>query len=128
MSETVFILGAGASQQAGAPVMGDFLDVARALMKNKQNADVAAESELVFKGIDALQNVHSKAELDLLNLESVFAAFEMAQLLKRLPGLTEEEIEKLPSAMRRLICHTLESTIKFPVDSSTRGREHISPI
>lgn len=118
MSETVFVLGAGASQQAGAPVMKEFLDIAYDLMKHGQNQEIADDSTLVFKGIDALQRVHSKAELDLLNLESVFAAFEMARLLKRLSGLTDEEIEKLPSAMRRVICHTLESTIRFPIATS----------
>jgi NAD-dependent SIR2 family protein deacetylase len=118
MSEIVVILGAGASAQAGAPVMSDFLDVAYDLMKHGQNREIAADSDLVFKGKDALQRVHSKAELDLQNLEAVFAAFEMAQLLKRLPDFKEEEIEKLPAAMRRVICHTLESTIRFPIELS----------
>lgn len=118
MSEIVFVLGAGASAQAGAPVMQDFLDVAYDLMKRKQSQEIAADSDLVFKGIDALQRVHSKAKLDLQNLEAVFAAFEMARLLKRLAGLTDDEIDKLPSAMRRVICHTLESTIRFPIHTA----------
>src|ERR1700688_1875071 len=116
MSEIVFVLGAGASVGAGAPVMRDFLDIAYDLMKRGQNREIAADSDLVFKGLDALQRVHSKAELDLQNLEAVFAAFEMAKLLKRLSDFTQEDIEKLPSAMRRVICHTLESTIRFPIE------------
>jgi NAD-dependent SIR2 family protein deacetylase len=126
MSDTVFILGAGASQDAGAPLMRNFLDVAFDLKKRGQNEEVSNDSELVFKGVDALQNVHSKAQLDICNLESVFAAFEMARLLKRLSSLTEEEIEHLPSAMRRVICHTLESTIEFPVVRSSERNPHIS--
>lgn len=124
MSETVFVLGAGASRQAGAPVMREFLDVAYDLMKHGQNQEIADDSTLVFKGIDALQRVHSKAELDLLNLESVFAAFEMAKLLKRLSDFKDEEIEKLPSAMRRVICHTLESTIRFPIATSETANRY----
>jgi hypothetical protein len=115
VSETVFIFGAGASQQAGAPVMQDFLDVARQLKKEKQNEEIASDSDLVFKGIDALQRVHSKAQLDIHNLESVFAAFEMARMLNRLPGLSEEEVNQLPSAMGRVIQHTLEAKILLPV-------------
>jgi NAD-dependent SIR2 family protein deacetylase len=127
MSNTVFILGAGASQQAGAPLMRNFLDIASDLKKHRRDGDVSRDSELVFKGVDALQSVHSKAQLDICNLESVFAAFEMAKLLKRLAGLTEEEIEHLPSAMRRVICHTLESTIKFPVVRPLETQGRISP-
>ena len=33
MSKTVFILGAGASREAGAPLMFDFLDTAENIMK-----------------------------------------------------------------------------------------------
>lgn len=117
MSEIIFVLGAGASVGAGAPVMNNFLDVAYDLMKRGQNTEIAADSDLVFKGIDALQRVHSKAELDLQNLEAVFAAFEMANLLKRLSDFEREEIEKLPAAMKRVICHTLESTIQFPIET-----------
>jgi hypothetical protein len=75
MSETVFIMGAGASKAAGAPLMNDFLDVADALRKKARDADF----DLVFRGRDALQLVLPKATMDLLNLESVFAAFEMAK-------------------------------------------------
>ena len=35
MSNTVFVLGAGASKKAGAPLMGDFLDAAYDLWRMK---------------------------------------------------------------------------------------------
>ena len=117
MSETVFIFGAGASRDAGAPTMKDFLGVARQLRKTGGADEIASDSQLVFKGIDALQAVHSKADLDLDNLESVFAAFEMAQMLNKLFGLDEEGISRLPSAMSRVIQHTLESSIKLHVSN-----------
>ncbi len=112
MSETVFIIGAGASKTAGAPLMNDFLDVADSLRKNPTPG---ADFDLVFRGRDALQSVLSKATMDLLNLESVFAAFEMARLLRRLGSLSIEEIDALPGAMSRLIQYTLETTISFPM-------------
>jgi NAD-dependent SIR2 family protein deacetylase len=113
MSETVFIIGAGVSKEAGAPLMNDFLDVADGLRKNP--ATRVPELDLVFRGRDALQSVLSKASIDLLNLESVFAAFEMAKLLRRLGLLSIEEIDALPGAMARLIQCTLETTITFPI-------------
>jgi hypothetical protein len=71
--------------------------------------------DLVFRGRDALQAVHSKSTMDLLNLESVFAAFEMAKLLRRLGTLSVEEVDALPGAMTRVIQQTLETTIRFPI-------------
>lgn len=112
MSQTVIILGAGASKGAGAPLMNEFLDVADDLRKGSSQRD--KDFDLVIKGRDALQLVHSKATMDLLNLESVFAAFEMARLLQRLGSLSLEEIDALPGAMSRVIQRTLEATIKFP--------------
>jgi hypothetical protein len=113
MSETVFIVGAGVSKKAGAPLMKDFLDVADKLRKRCKPPD--DDFELVFRGKDALQAVYSKATLDLVNVEAVYAAFEMAALLRRLDPLSPEEIQKLPTAMARLIYRTLEDQISFPV-------------
>jgi hypothetical protein len=111
VSETVVILGAGVSKTAGAPLMNEFLDVADRLRREFKPSN--SDFELVFKGKDALQAVHSKAAMDLLNLESVFAAFEMAKLVHSLGQLSVDEIEALPSAMARVIQQTLEATIKF---------------
>jgi hypothetical protein len=113
MSKTVFIIGAGVSKQAGAPLMNDFLDVADRLRKTPGSGD--SDFDLVFRGRDALQGVHSKSTMDLLNLESVFAAFEMAKLLRKLGPLSVEDVEALPEAMTRVIQRTLETTIMFPV-------------
>src|SRR6266478_4693763 len=113
MSETVIIIGAGRSKHAGAPLMNDFLDVADQIRRAFPRSNPDKDFELVFKGRDALQSVHSKATMDLLNLESVFAAFEMARLLHSLGDLSIEEIEALPGAMSRVIQRTLEDTVKF---------------
>jgi hypothetical protein len=100
MSEIVFILGAGASREAGAPLMNDFLDVAYDIKKRlPDHADTLKDFNLVFKGIAALEASVAKANVDLQNVESVFAAFEMAKLLGRLGSLSNEEINSLPTAM-----------------------------
>lgn len=119
MSEIVFILGAGASKRAGAPLMDDFLDVADDLRKQDLAKKVREDFNLVFKAMAELQQAQSKARLDIVNLESVFAAFEMAKILELLGSLTPEEIRSLPKAMKTLIVTTLELSINLPV--SDRG-------
>jgi hypothetical protein len=117
MSSTVFILGAGASKQAGAPLMADFLDTAYDLWRLKLSGDVAKAFELVFKGISDLQSVHSKANLNIDNIESVFAAFEMAKTLHGFGGYTSDRIDELLRAMRHLIVETIQRTLKLPVQN-----------
>ncbi len=120
----MFILGAGASAEAHAPMMSDFLDRADELRKR----GAGSEFELVFRAIAALQAVHSKAQLNLDNLESVFGAFEMAQLAGRLPGLSGEELENLIKAFRAVIVQTLESSIQmqYSSDRVTGSPSHLA--
>jgi hypothetical protein len=113
MSEFVFILGAGASKVAGAPLMNDFLDVADRLRRTNKVDKEKADFDLVFKARGALQAAHSKAQLDINNIESVYGAFEMARLLNSLAPLQSADLARLPVAMRQVIVKTLESTIVF---------------
>lgn len=115
MSEIVFILGAGASKDAGAPLMAEFLDKAEEIRKQKDLGDSKTDFDLVFDAISAMQIIHSKSDIDLDNIESVFATFEMARLLGRLPGSLTANVESLTVSMRRLISKTLERTVTFPV-------------
>lgn len=124
MSETVFILGAGASQNAGVPLMNEFLTVAEKLWRDGRVSEPEDSFGLVFKAISSLQAVHSKAALSFENIESAFAAFEMARLIGRLGDLSAEEIERLPTAMRVVISRTIEETAKFPV---VGGQIHAAP-
>jgi hypothetical protein len=57
VSDTVFVLGAGASAEAGAPVMSNFFDVARELERQGRVGAAATEFRAVFKGIRALSMV-----------------------------------------------------------------------
>lgn len=116
MSRTVFVLGAGASREAGAPLMNDFLDAAEDLERS------ATERSLVFRAISELGRAHSKATLDVNNLESVYAAFEMANLAGRLGNLGNEEITHLVPELQALIARTLEARIRFPIREIKPGR------
>jgi hypothetical protein len=122
MSEVVFILGAGASKDCGAPLMNDFLDTASRLLSTNDVGGKKEDFERVFRAISSLQAVHSKAQLDLNNIESIFTALEIANILQKLPGFEPEEIPLAIASLKELIVVTLERTIEFP----TRGR-HILP-
>jgi hypothetical protein len=113
MSEVVFILGAGASKDSGAPLMAEFLTVAEELRKREDLENFGKDFDVVFEVISHLQVVHSKADLDLDNIESVFAAFEMGRLIGNLPGHSSVDFKSLSVSMRRLISKTLERTVRF---------------
>src|SRR5438034_6616029 len=98
MARTVFVLGAGASKEGGAPVLNDFLDTAEELLRQNRVGKAAEQFELVIRARNSLQAVHSKAILNVRNLENVFGAFEMGRMLRRCGLLGLEDIDKLPAA------------------------------
>src|SRR5690606_2496781 len=113
-----FILGAGASKDCGAPLMNEFLDTASRLLSindvNGKNEDFVR----VFKAISSLQAVHSKSQIDLNNIESIFTALEIANVLQKLPGFKPEEIPLAIASLKELIVVTLERTIDFPTEGN----------
>jgi hypothetical protein len=112
MSKIVFFLGAGASKDAGAPLMKEFLDVAadlRASGKISQSDFLSFDS--VLRARSALQKVHSKAQIGIHNVEEVFSAFEMASTLGVLGEYSEKEIDDLRRHMRVVIARTIEQTL-----------------
>ena len=114
MSKIVFILGAGASRDCGAPLMYDFLDTASSLLSTGEVNPKKEHFERVFKAISSLQAVHSKSQLDLNNIESIFTALEIANILGKLPNFNPEEIPNVIASLKELIVATLEHTILFP--------------
>lgn len=110
-------MGAGASKQAGAPLMADFLDCAYDLVRLKTPGIIESGNDfnLVFDAISELRGIHYKAHLDLDNIEIVFGAIEMGLLLKKLGSKNEGEIKTLRDALITLIYKTLESSVAFPV-------------
>jgi len=117
MATTVFILGAGASKQAGVPLMMEFLDSAYSLWKTGNVSESDKQFSEVFRGIGELQRVHSKSQLDIQNVESVFSAFEMAKTLRKFGGYKSEEIDSLIGSMKTVIVKTIEKTLNLPVIS-----------
>ena len=124
MSETVLILGAGASAEAGAPVMRNFLDVARRLERRPAGEQPSIDVEAfrrVFSAIAELNQVYAKANIDTDNIEAVFAAFEMGRLFDRLGSLPSDRVRQLSDDMRTLIVDTLEVEIKLVVETGQQS-------
>jgi hypothetical protein len=121
----VFILGAGASKLAGAPLMNDFLDRAEYLWRAGQIREGGGSFERVFQAISELQQVHSKSQLDIQNVESVFAAFEMAKTINKFADYSRQRIAELVSAMKEVIVKTIERTVRLPVRG---GGQPLAPI
>ena len=117
--KTVFIFGAGASQQAGGPLMSGFLDCAQDLLRLKVEGVIEAKDAFdeVFNALAELQGIHSKSYLDLNNIEIVCGAIEMGLLLRRLGKRNVESIGKLRNSLITLIYKTLEYSIRFPIES-----------
>jgi len=115
MSNTVFILGAGCSKLAGAPLINEFLDTAYHLHTTGEPTPQSEHFERVFKAIGSLQLVHSKAQLDLNNIETIFNTFEIANTIKKLPGFHSDEIPQVIRSLKELIVTTIETTLVFPV-------------
>ena len=117
--KTIFILGAGASRQGGAPLMADFIDKARDLFRA---GNVGRHEEAFRTFFDALgdaQVIHSKSRLDTNNIEAVFSAFEFAQIIKSFCGYEMRRISTLPEAAKGLIAQTIEETLLFPIVNSS---------
>ncbi len=81
--KTVFIFGAGASKYAGAPLMNDFFDRAQEINRAEKirTGKPIVSFETVLDAISDLGIIHSKAYLDLDNLETVFEAIEMGLII-----------------------------------------------
>jgi len=120
MSRHVFVLGAGASREAGGPLMSDFLDRAESL-RDLGGQFEKASFDLVFRAIAQLRIAHSKAVLDIDNVESVLGAFEMARLFGSLGSLSSAEVAALPAAMDHVMSRTVESSLRYAVTNHRLG-------
>jgi len=122
MSKTVFILGAGASKDSGAPLMNEFLDRSRKLYSSGECGERFREDfEHVFHAISKLQRIHSKSVLDIFNIEEVFAAFEMAKLINKFPGdefSKKVDIDHLIKSLKRVIYVTLEKSTPLVTENT----------
>jgi hypothetical protein len=111
-TKTVFILGAGASADAGLPLMNNFFDKAKRIFKQFNSLPEIVKNkehfERVFNFIADLQPIYAKAFLDLDNIETLFGALEMAEILERLGDKTLDEIAQIKKSLIKVIIITIE--------------------
>jgi hypothetical protein len=117
---TIFILGAGASAAAGAPLMADFLDRAWEISRNLRMTEEGAPFRDVQEALSDLQVIHAKSRLDVDNIETLFSVVEMGKLLGRFPGRDADGIDGLRASMIGVIVRTLEAKLLFPVRDHRR--------
>lgn len=112
----VFIFGAGASKEAGAPVMKDFLDKADEIFRINTNDNIFCEPfKDVFDSLAKLRTIYAKSYLDLDNIEILFGAIEMASFLEKLGDMSVDNLKKLRKSIVKVIVKTLENFINFPI-------------
>src|ERR1700690_671546 len=104
----VFILGAGFSKDAGAPLIHDFLDRAREFYDDPDSSLDPVERkqfDLVFKFKREVAKAREKFQIDLDNIEQLFGLVEMSQRLDSAPPETRD-------ATVYLIAKTLELALR----------------
>jgi len=115
MVKTVFILGAGVSRAAGGPLMYDFIDKALQILQSNRAGWAFPHFRHVFEARRKLQAAYAKSNLDIDNIENLFATFEMASLIKHLSNMSDEDTSALPRDLRFLIMRTLEQSVRYPI-------------
>jgi hypothetical protein len=113
MAETVFILGAGASMQAGVPLMKGFLNKTRDVVDSSDDVGLKADLTLVTKARTKLEAAVARVSSNLGNLEELLGLFEMGDIVGSMLGMTDEERPKLVPALTRLITATIEGSLVY---------------
>lgn len=106
----VFILGAGFSREAGAPLLNDFLDRSREIYDDPvSNLDEYERSQFadVFRFKREVAKAREKFRIDLDNIEQLFGLVEMASRLGTTPPATRD-------ATVYLIAKTLQLALASP--------------
>jgi hypothetical protein len=102
---TVYVLGAGASAHAGAPLLRDFIVTARHLLESQRVTLPRRQAfELALGWIDSLRSSAYYVDLDLDNLEHVFSVAEL------LSQVGDETGRAVADALGQMIAVTLDMT------------------
>jgi hypothetical protein len=101
--------------------MSNFLDVARDLLRSGEINEHASDFDHVFDYLRSAQIMQSKASLDLSNIETVFTALEIADIIAERPGsLDRNAPAAVLASLKKLIAVTLERKIKYRADANRK--------
>ncbi len=123
----VFILGAGASASAGAPVMQNFFQKAKRLRRRRRLADYEGDFDAVNHARSILRRTKVKSRLDIENLEEIYTALEMVENIDGIDGLTANQAKAAQRSLDNLIAITLEQSIQFPIEKTSNNHLRIVP-
>jgi hypothetical protein len=123
----VFILGAGASVHAGAPVMKNFFQRAKHLYRKRRFRSYEEDYRTVEQMRSILRGAKIKSRFDVDNLEEVYTALEMIELINGIDGLSVKDCNKAKSALNNVILVTLQESIEFPIEREENGNCSIIP-
>ncbi len=113
--KTVFILGAGASVAAGAPLIPDFLKRAKQIHGQGKYGDAAPHIQDVLNAaLVDLKPVQVKSKLNYQNIEELFSAADIGQLIGSFGSRSPEKIDDLRKSIIVFIHRTIEETIRIP--------------
>lgn len=127
MAETVFILGAGASRESGAPLMSDFFDVMERVIEGNQDQTLKDALHAVIRAVVDLESSAARINVDTNNVESILGLFEMARLIDTpiLEGNADRGVD-LVDTLDRLIAETIERSVLFDCPSQAGPVPHAS--
>ena len=112
--KTVFILGAGASAEAGAPLMGDFIARAKKLHAvdgfGQERAQIQDVLDAAYKD---LKPVQVKSSIAYHNIEELFSAIDMGAMLNVFGSRDPSTLQALQTAVRVFIYRTIEETVRL---------------
>jgi hypothetical protein len=114
----VFILGAGFSRDAGAPLVSDFLDIAREFLDDPNSGLDDEERglfECVFEFKKRVAQAREKFRIDLDNIEQLFGLIEMSHRLN---------LDTKSSAVRDAMVYLIAKALQLSTEKK-RGRLHI---
>ena len=114
--KTVFVLGAGASHAAGAPLMAGFLKTAKELhAANRFGASAPQIQSVLDAAYKDLKPVLAKAQFtNLTNIEELFSAIDIGDLIGSFGNRPPASIAELRRAIVVFITRTIEETITVP--------------
>lgn len=119
MIDNLYILGAGASADAGAPLMANFLDTVEDLINSNKFENPNGIKDL-FDSINSLNSILAKSKIDLNNIESVLGLLEMSELLEQpINYKGQTDFKSLKSSYIRMISETIEQSMKYEIQHAT---------
>lgn len=106
----VYILGAGFSAPAGAPLVNDFLDRSREMFDDPRSSMDDAERDRFKRVFDFKRSMGLAREKFLIDLDNIEKLFGLAEISLRLG----EPVEETRDAIVYLIAKTLQLAISWP--------------